>query len=300
MDHRIPQDGGSESTAGLAEPVSRIGEPISPGSGPGCEEQLGAATGPRRAKGVRKLSVVVPTWNEALWLPRLLDGLRGIPEVGEIVVADNNSTDGTLAAAQRYGCNIAAGGRPGTARNRGTEAASGGIIAFIDADAVVSREAIQSALRHFASPATVAVCFRLLPITSRRLVTLSYWLMNLYFRILCAMGFGAGTGSFIAVRRSALCRVGGFNEKILAASDVDLLRRLSRVGRVQYDPRVRILVSARRFDLESRAFYMAKCVMWALLRLVGTDRSVVAYKWSAYSPAIAERENTILHARFSD
>lgn len=241
-----------------------------------------------------KLSVVVPTWNEAPWLPRLLDGLSGIPEVGEVIVADNQSTDGTIAAARTYGCTLTAGGRPGMARNRGAEIASGDVIAFIDADAVVSREAIQSALRHFACPATVAVCFPLLPITSRRFVTLSYRLMNVYLRILCALGSGGGIGSFIAVRRSSFGLVGGFDENMLVAEDMDLVRRLGWVGRVQYDPTVTILVSPRRFEVENGALFALKSILWVALRLVGASYSLFGYNWRPYPPAIAERERVVL------
>jgi glycosyltransferase involved in cell wall biosynthesis len=53
-----------------------------------------------------RLSVVIPTWNEQLWLPRLLQSLMAAQNLAEIIVADNASQDATVSIAKAYGCKV--------------------------------------------------------------------------------------------------------------------------------------------------------------------------------------------------
>jgi glycosyltransferase involved in cell wall biosynthesis len=75
------------------------------------------------------VSVVIPTWNEELWLPRLLDQLQCQSTVAEVIVADNASVDNTVRIANDYGCLVVDGGRPGVGRNRGAK--SGRVSMFV-------------------------------------------------------------------------------------------------------------------------------------------------------------------------
>lgn len=61
-----------------------------------------------------RVSVIIPTLNEASFLPPLLDALNAqtlAPH--EIIVADAGSTDGTVAAAEARGARVVPGGMPG-------------------------------------------------------------------------------------------------------------------------------------------------------------------------------------------
>ena len=50
-----------------------------------------------------RISVVVPAYNVADWLPRCLDSLRAqTHEALEIIVVNDGSTDGTAAVADCY------------------------------------------------------------------------------------------------------------------------------------------------------------------------------------------------------
>ena len=64
------------------------------------------------------LSVIIPTFNEEKYLPRLLDSLaRQTYTDYETIVADADSTDATRAIASQHGCRIVPGGRPAEGRN---------------------------------------------------------------------------------------------------------------------------------------------------------------------------------------
>ena len=93
-----------------------------------------------------EISLVIPAYNEAKRLPRLLASVevsrarhRGGRDAIEVIVSDNGSTDHTAALAEAAGCRVArvAKRRIGAVRNGGAARARGRILAFVDADLVL-------------------------------------------------------------------------------------------------------------------------------------------------------------------
>jgi glycosyltransferase involved in cell wall biosynthesis len=87
-----------------------------------------------------RVSVIVPVWNMARFLP---DAIASIPDVHEIIIVAADSDDNTFGLAnelarQRLDIRVLAGSNkaPASARNIGLREASGDVIAFIDADDV--------------------------------------------------------------------------------------------------------------------------------------------------------------------
>ena len=89
-----------------------------------------------------EISVVAPFYNAELYIERCIRGLlsQTLPASRfEIIMVDNNSTDGSASIARRYpSIGLVRESRQGSyaARNRGVRAARGQLIAFIDADCV--------------------------------------------------------------------------------------------------------------------------------------------------------------------
>lgn len=87
------------------------------------------------------LSVIVPCYNEERYLPRLLDQLcRQTVAPRQVIIADSNSTDGTIACAMAYHDRLpiqvaqTTKRTPGATRNAGAALATSEYLLFIDAD----------------------------------------------------------------------------------------------------------------------------------------------------------------------
>lgn len=100
-----------------------------------------------------RLSVIIPTVNEARTLPSLLDQLRAQRGVSlELLVADGNSSDDTAEIARRHGARVipvARRGR-GTQMNQAARHALGEVLLFLHADSgLPDAELLQNALARF-------------------------------------------------------------------------------------------------------------------------------------------------------
>ncbi len=92
-----------------------------------------------------ELSIILPAKNEAEGLKRTLPGLRAAYPDAEIIVVNDGSTDATAEIAAGLGATVV--GSPysmgnGAAIKRGTRAAHGAVLVFMDADGQHSAEHI--------------------------------------------------------------------------------------------------------------------------------------------------------------
>ena len=167
------------------------------------------------------VSIVIPVWNEELFLLRLLELLRRHLPSSEIIVADHNSQDRSRQIAGQFGCKIVAGGRPGMARNAGAAAASGKIIVFLDADVVFGASEINKMLAYFSDREVVCVHPRLTPMSDDAYILTCYAVVDLYFRFYPRVNLSQGLGGVIALRKSAFDVVEGFSEELTVGEDAD-------------------------------------------------------------------------------
>lgn len=89
----------------------------------------------------RRISIIIPAYNEERYLGACLDSVAALSwRPHEVIVVDNGSTDGTAAIARRYPfvrlLHQPERGRV-FAQNMGFDAATGDVLARIDADAVL-------------------------------------------------------------------------------------------------------------------------------------------------------------------
>ena len=218
------------------------------------------------------ISVVIPAYNEERYLRATLESCLSLRPCPEIVVADGGSTDATRRIAESLGARAIQCPQRGRAfqMNEGARAASGDVLLFLHADTTLDSrcwEALHSALRD------AAVCFggfRRCFAPPSLLLTIGSWLAILRGRIWkIFLGDQA-----IFVRRDAFERIGGYSP-ILLFEDIDLCRRLRRVGRGKLLS-ARVTTSRRRFQAEGNARRLARNVWLWLRYYFGADANRLA------------------------
>lgn len=201
------------------------------------------------------LAVVVPTLDEADTLPRLFASLGWPPAPGSrapgpsvpecVIVVDGGSADGTLSVARAHGA-LALEARRGRGRQlaAGARAAQADLLVFLHADASVAPGALASVRATFRSPDLVAAGMRQ-SIEARGLL---YRAIERAANLRVHLGRVYGD-SGLCVRRSAYEAAGGFRDLPLF-EDLDLARRLRRLGRVELVQGAELRVCARRWREE--------------------------------------------------
>ena len=182
-----------------------------------------------------KLSVVVPAFNEEKLLAAALDHVRRGMEVFagrgwscELIVCDNNSTDRTaeIARAARATVVFEPVNQISRARNTGAAAAGGDWLLFIDADSSPSPALFADVLEAIASPGCVGGGATVAMPGGRADVHMWTAVWNGFSRVT-----SWAAGSFLFCDARVFREIGGFSERLYAAEELDLSRRLKRRGR---------------------------------------------------------------------
>jgi glycosyltransferase involved in cell wall biosynthesis len=182
-----------------------------------------------------KISVVVPAFNEEQLLPASLKSITDASTVfvdagwtSELIVCDNNSTDRTAQIAAAAGARVVFEpiNQISRARNAGAAAATGDWLLFIDADSFPTRALFADVVTAIADPRCLAGGSTI----RVDLHGISYgaavgWWNFLSRRLKWA------AGSFIFCEAAAFRELNGFTQKLYAAEEINLFRRLKRLAR---------------------------------------------------------------------
>jgi len=205
-----------------------------------------AAVGPPPAP---RISVIVPTWNEAKYLPGLFESLKQqtIPP-DEVLVADSGSSDDTPEVARRAGATVVEGERrgPGEGRNRGARKATGDVLVFVDADCILPPKLLESVFLALADPDVVGGATGFAPANGRRVERSLFYLANAYQRAMTIWGIPHNAGYCFFFRRTAFESLGGIREDLVLNETHDLAIRSRSIGRFVLLPLI-VETSMRRF-----------------------------------------------------
>lgn len=171
------------------------------------------------------ITVIVPARNVALWLDRCLEAIEAC-HPREIIVVDGLSTDATRAIAREHGARVLSdeGRGVSAARALGAQAATTRYVAVIDADVVLSPNALQRLLDEFLREGYTGLQAGLLSVSDG-----GYWgqaLVHHHRNSRSRNWFGVVATVF---ERTKLLEY-GFDESFLSGEDVDLRWRLKRDG----------------------------------------------------------------------
>lgn len=236
-----------------------------------------------------RFSVIIPAYNEAQFLPRLLDSIEaakskysGGPQAIEVIVANNDSTDRTAEVASERGARVVTieKRRIAAARNGGGHAARGDILCFIDADSAVHPQSFDAIDCAIASGRYVAGA------TGVVLERKSLGLLITYCLMMPMVWLTRMDTGVIFCRREDFEAVGGYDESRFYAEDVLFLLALRRLGRSKGQRLARLrgvkaLGATRKFDQfgDWHYFWMLGHVFKSLLTWNWHDENLAQRYW---------------------
>lgn len=222
-----------------------------------------------------QLSVVIPAYNEELYLPETLSCVTKALAVArcprEILVVDNDSHDRTRAISESFGATVVSEQEHNISRVRNTGAAhaSGDVLIFIDADTLVHEllfKRIAGAMEdEKCLGGAVAVNWGELQRTWMNLYLLGgkFW----------TTVFNMKQGAAQFCRKPVFEKLHGYDQTIFMGEDVEFYWRLSKFtkqngGYLNFIEDLPVTTSARRFD---------KMDLWKTLLL--TNPMFIPFAW---------------------
>ena len=202
------------------------------------------------------LTLIFPAHNEEAYIGASIDAAvkysRG--KFKEIIVVDNASTDTTAEVARAHGARVVFEAQKGltSARQAGFDASSSELVAYLDADTLITAQWIDIVERAFRERPDIVS----LSGPRRHFGTAWYrrWILNVVWVVApltyYVVGYMILGGNFVA-KRSAIEKIGGFDRSIaFYGEDTDLARRLSKVGKTLFRMDFYVYASARRYEHE--------------------------------------------------
>ncbi|MCX6257337.1 MAG: glycosyltransferase [Bacteroidia bacterium] len=222
-----------------------------------------------------KLSVIICTYNRAIFLPDALESIasQDIEQSQfELILIDNNSTDNTREVCQVFETN-----HPGLifkyfketkqglsfARNRGIAESKGDLIAFIDDDAVAETSYVRNIIKAFAlHPECDAVGGKVLPVYPGNAEP--PWMSKYIEGVVSKVDYGNEASEFfrkkypvgcnMIFRKEIFAELGGFNEDLKFRSDDKFifLKLREHRKRILYSPDIVVhhVIDASRLTFE--------------------------------------------------
>lgn len=217
-------------------------------------------------------SVVIPTLNEELFLPRLLSDLATQKEKDfEVFVVDGQSKDKTVSIADTFTSKLALTvyevkkSNVSTQRNFGARHARGDYLIFFDADVQVSTTFLKQLKVKLQNTrpdyATTYVRADSIHVQDKLIAT--GWNMGMEMSLFVEKPFIPGFNFIVA--REVFKKVNGFKSEVTHGEDYELAMRLYNKGFTQIIYKTpQLIFSLRRYREEGRLAVMRKHMMSTL------------------------------------
>lgn len=186
-----------------------------------------------------KVSVVIPAYNEATYIDRLLEALtRQNFKDFEVIVSDAESKDGTDRVVKSFAAKLgikfieAPPKGPAYGRNQGAKSASGEWLLFLDADDYIADNDFLAKLVGGATKRdwqTAAAKFKALDAKLSEKIGFDF-INYQYIKALSHTRFVGAPGYCILTKRSVFEKLHGFNEAIQFGEDYEYVNRARKYG----------------------------------------------------------------------
>ena len=216
------------------------------------------------------LSIIIPTLNEEKYIGNLLISLaKQSYQNFEVIIADAGSKDMTQDVAEIYAQHLGLSMRfipaniknTSMQRNVGARAAFGEKLVFIDADIVIPNRHFLKKLNHkLRRNSCVSVPVWVNPFEAKFRDRLASHFFNGLMILLNLIGMHNGRGGLIGAKAAEFWKARGFDENLAVAEDVDIFRKLGRLGNVGLMSNV-VYESPRRYR---KWGYMRLFALWTI------------------------------------
>ncbi|MFH1248679.1 MAG: glycosyltransferase [archaeon] len=234
------------------------------------------------------ISVIIPSLNEERYIGRILKQIADYrcnnPTKIESIVSDDFSTDKTVSIARKYGARVILkkGKKTSVAdsRNRGAWAARGKILVFMDADTFLENpknffDEIVSIL----DDENIVAAVPYMDIhPSESTFTDKIWHRFGNFTILLSnkMGIGRGGGQCQIIKAKYFKKLKGYNKYLNVLEDIDLIYRLSRIGKVKFFGNLKAYESPRRYH--KYGYFRVVILGWGVMGIINKINYLIRRK----------------------
>lgn len=202
-------------------------------------------------------SIIIPTLNEELYLPRLLQNLsKQTLRNFEVIIVDGESEDNTVRLAKQFidklpVLNIMTTSKRNSRyqRNLGAKKARGKFLVLLEADVQIIPEFLEKIYSFISSRQTSFLTTRLATDSSGTIDKLMIIIANRLIRLAKIIGKPFAGGFNTIVRRDIYHRVKGYREDLAISDDHDFAVRVCQAGyelTILKDPH--IISSFRRYE----------------------------------------------------
>lgn len=194
---------------------------------------------------IRSVAVIIPSRNSQRTLVACLKSIRSQTHPCTIIVVDNGSTDETIAIAQRWASVVSQAGPERSAqRNHGAALTDADVLGFIDSDMALAGDVVEQAVKAIIDGAGAVI-------VPEETIGNGFWAGVRTFE----RSFYIGADNIEAARfyrHDIFQEVGGFDESLTGAEDIDLTIRVRQLARIER-------ITARINHDEGKVRYLDAC-----------------------------------------
>ncbi len=194
-----------------------------------------------------KLSIIIPTYNEAANIASLISDLfryAGDQQI-EVIVSDAGSKDATMDVAAKAGASVLKSPKPGRAAqmNYASRLANGDVLYFVHADVGINPDYFKD-IENAVSDGFDAGCYRFQFDSDRAILKINSYFTR-FNRLMCR-----GGDQTLFVTRKLFDELNGFDEYYTIMEDYDIIIRIWKIARFKIIPKD-VTVSARKYQNNS-------------------------------------------------
>ena len=227
-----------------------------------------------------KISVIIPTYKEEKYIKKTLESVnkQTYPNF-ETIVVDSNSPDKTREIAKKHADIVINLKERGISkgRNVGARASTGEILLFLDADTILKPNFLKHISHLFRMGGNVGAS-GYVKTTGKITDRLIYSLCSEVAWVLSKIRQPRFYGMCIAVRKKTYNKIGGFNEKLQTAEDMEFTKEMNRHGRCILNRNAVAFTSPRRVagmgTVNAIMFHAKNFVTYSLFKKAEKDYPV--------------------------